>query len=282
LGNFESSARLAYKFLAPSRESLYFPAKALGPTGLRHLEVIPVPGLPDVRAGDDLARLMLDALRKIQVILINDDIVVVKQKIVSKSEGRLVKLIDVSPGQRAKALAKRERKDPRLVELVLSEAVRVVRAGHGVIITETRHGFVCANSGVDQSNVGGGFAALLPLDPDKSARGIRRRLEAETSKRLAVIVTDTFGRPWRRGQTDVAIGCSGINPLVSYAGKKDAFGYELRVTEPAVVDEIAGAAELSIGKLARIPAAVVRGVAFVPGEQGVKSLVMPRERDLFR
>jgi coenzyme F420-0:L-glutamate ligase/coenzyme F420-1:gamma-L-glutamate ligase len=193
-----------------------------------------------------------------------------------------VKLADVTPGGKATALAKREGKDPRLVELVLRESVRVVRAGHGVIITETRHGFVCANSGVDQSNVGGGFAALLPLDPDKSAKGLRLRLEVISSKRLAVIVTDTFGRPWRRGQTDVAIGCSGINPLVSYAGKKDAFGYELRVTEPAIVDEIAGAAELSIGKLARMPAAVVRGVEFVPGERGVKSLVMPRKRDLFR
>jgi coenzyme F420-0:L-glutamate ligase/coenzyme F420-1:gamma-L-glutamate ligase len=249
---------------------------------MKHLEVIPVPGLPDVKAGDDLAGLILNALRKIHVALRDDDILVVKQKIVSKSEGRLVKLADVTPGRRATILAKKERKDPRLVELVLGEAVRVVRAGHGVIITETRHGFVCANSGVDQSNVGGGFAALLPLDPDKSARGLRRRLEDMSSKRLAVIVTDTFGRPWRRGQTDVAIGCSGINPLVSYAGKKDAFGYELRVTEPAIVDEIAGAAELSIGKLARMPAAIVRGVEFVPGERGVKSLVMPRDRDLFR
>jgi coenzyme F420-0:L-glutamate ligase / coenzyme F420-1:gamma-L-glutamate ligase len=249
---------------------------------LKHLEVIPVPGLPDVKAGDDLAWLILDALRKIHVSLRNDDILVVKQKVVSKSEGRLVKLATVTPGRKATALAKKEGKDPKLVELVLREAVRVVRAGHGVIITETRHGFVCANSGVDQSNVGGGFAALLPLDPDKSARGLRRRLEDMSSRRLAVIVTDTFGRPWRRGQTDVAIGCSGINPLVSYAGKKDAFGYELRVTEPAIVDEIAGAAELSIGKLARIPAAIVRGVEFVPGERGVKSLVMSRERDLFR
>ncbi|HEY6283319.1 MAG TPA: coenzyme F420-0:L-glutamate ligase, partial [Nitrososphaerales archaeon] len=179
-------------------------------------------------------------------------------------------------------LAKKHGKNPKLVELVLREAVRVVRAGHGVIITETKHGFVCANSGVDQSNVGGGFAALLPLDPDKSARGLRRRLEGLSSKKLAVLVTDTFGRPWRRGQTDVAIGCSGINPLVSYAGKKDAYGYELRVTEPAIVDEIAGAAELTIGKLTNIPAALVRGVEFVPGERGVKSLVMPRERDLFR
>jgi len=249
---------------------------------LKQIEVIPVSGLPEVKAGDDLARLIFDSLGRNRIMMNDGDILVVKQKIVSKSEGRLVKLADVTPGRRASALAKKHGKDPKLVELVLSEAVRVVRAGHGVIITATKHGFVCANSGVDQSNVGGGFAALLPLDPDKSARGLRRRLEGLSSKKLAVIVTDTFGRPWRRGQTDVAIGCSGINPLVSYAGKKDAFGYELRVTEPAIVDEIAGAAELTIGKLTNIPAALVRGVEFIPGERGVKSLVMPRERDLFR
>ena len=235
-----------------------------------------------MRAGDDLAMLIFDSLRKGRIAINDGDILVVKQKIVSKSEGRLVNLADVNPGRKASALAKKHGKDPKLVELVLRESVRVVRAGHGVIITETKHGFVCANSGVDQSNVGRGFAALLPLDPDRSARGLRRRLEGLSSKRLAVIVTDTFGRPWRRGQTDVAIGCSGINPLVSYAGKKDAFGYELRVTEPAIVDEIAGAAELTIGKLTNIPAALVRGVEFVTGERGVKSLVMPRERDLFR
>ena len=249
---------------------------------MKQIEVIPVSGLPEVKAGDDLARLIFDSLGRSRIGINDGDILVVKQKIVSKSEGRLVRLSEVTPGRKASALAKKHGKDSKLVELVLREAVRVVRAGHGVIITETRHGFVCANSGVDQSNVGRGFAALLPLDPDKSARGLRRRLEGLCSKKLAVIVTDTFGRPWRRGQTDVAIGCSGINPLVSYAGKKDAFGYDLRVTEPAIVDEIAGAAELSIGKLAKIPAALVRGVQFVPGELGVKSLVMPRERDLFR
>lgn len=249
---------------------------------MKQIEVIPVSGLPEVKAGDDLARLIFDSLGRSRITISDNDILVIKQKIVSKSEGRLVKLADVTPSRRASALAKKHGKDPKLVELVLRESVRVVRAGHGVIITETRHGFVCANSGVDQSNVGRGFAALLPLDPDKSSRRLRHRLEELSSKKLAVIVTDTFGRPWRRGQTDVAIGCSGINPLVSYAGKKDAFGYELRVTEPAIVDEIAGAAELSIGKLAKIPAALVRGVGFVPGERGVKSLIMPRERDLFR
>jgi coenzyme F420-0:L-glutamate ligase/coenzyme F420-1:gamma-L-glutamate ligase len=154
--------------------------------------------------------------------------------------------------------------------------------GHGVIITETRQGLVCANSGVDRSNVGRGQAALLPADPDLSARRIRRGLEARTRRRLAVVVTDTFGRPWRKGQTDVAIGCSGIEPLLSYRGRRDAFGYELRVTEPAVVDEVAGAAELAVGKLGRIPVAIVRGMEYNRGRGGVRTLVMERSRDLFR
>jgi coenzyme F420-0:L-glutamate ligase/coenzyme F420-1:gamma-L-glutamate ligase len=165
---------------------------------------------------------------------------------------------------------------------MLRESLKVVRASHGVIITQTKHGFVCANSGIDQSNVGKGFVALLPVDPDLSARVLRKKLEGRTGRRLAVIVTDTFGRPWRIGQTDVAIGCSGIVPLVEYAGKKDRFGYELRVTEPSVVDEVAGAAELAIGKLRGIPAAIVRGVEYVRGEAGVRSMIMPQERDLFR
>ena len=188
----------------------------------------------------------------------------------------------VKPRPEAARLAGKEGKDPRLVELVLREASEVVRVGHGVIITRTRHGFVCANSGVDQSNVGRGMAALLPRDPDRSARRIRESMGGRSGTDVAVLVTDTFGRPWRLGQTDVAIGCSGIAPMVSYAGKRDSFGYRLRVTEPAVVDEIAGAAELAMGKLSGIPAALVRGAPYVGGEKGAKALVMPRARDLFR
>ena len=246
------------------------------------IEVIPLTGIPEVRKGGDLTALIIKSIERSALTLRNRDVVVVKQKVVSKAEGRLVKLDEIIPGKRARALAKREGKDPRLVELMLRESVRVVRAGHGVIITQTRHGFVCANAGVDQSNVGRGYAALLPKDPDLSARRIRAELERVSKKELAVVVTDTFGRPWRMGQTDVAIGCSGVVPLVHYAGKKDRFGYELRVTEPSVVDEIAGAAELAIGKLKGIPAAVVRGVEYSRGEAGVRSMIMPAERDLFR
>jgi coenzyme F420-0:L-glutamate ligase/coenzyme F420-1:gamma-L-glutamate ligase len=249
---------------------------------LSKVEVIPLHGIPEVKKGADLGRLVLGALERSRASLTDGDVVVVKHKIVSKSEGRVVALEDVTPGPEARSLAQREHKDPRLVELILREAVRVVRAGHGVIITQTIHGFVCANSGIDQSNVGQGFAALLPVDPDLSARRLRRALQKATGRTLAVVVTDTFGRPWRLGQTDVAIGCSGIAPSVKYAGKKDRFGYRLRVTEPAVVDEIAGAAELAIGKLKGIPCAIVRGVEYRPGDIGVRGLIMSPDRDLFR
>jgi coenzyme F420-0:L-glutamate ligase / coenzyme F420-1:gamma-L-glutamate ligase len=249
---------------------------------LRKLEIIPVMGIPEVKRGDDLTGLIRRSMEKQRIAFEDSDVVVVKQKVVSKAEGRLVALADVVPGKSAKLLARRERKDPRLVELILRESVRVVRAAHGVIITQTKQGFVCANAGIDHSNVGPGLVALLPEDPDLSARRLRTALERWSGARLAVIVTDTFGRPWRRGQTDVAIGCSGIEPLVSFAGRKDTFGYELRVTEPAVVDEIAGAAELATGKLEGVPVAIVRGVTYRRGDSGAKSLVMPRRRDLFR
>ncbi len=246
------------------------------------VEVFPLKGLPEVGKGSDVAELVIAALGRSGIRLKDRDIVVVTQKIVSKAEGHVVRLSEVIPGKRAEILAKAEGKDPRLMELVLRESVRIVRSGHGVVITETKHGFVCANSGVDQSNVGKGYASLLPVDSDLSARRIRRTLEDRTGRRLAVVVTDTFGRPWRRGQTDAAIGCSGIDPLVSFRDKVDMFGYALRVTEPAVVDEVAGAAELAMGKLDRVPVAVVRGVKYADGEGGVRSLIMQRERDLFR
>jgi coenzyme F420-0:L-glutamate ligase/coenzyme F420-1:gamma-L-glutamate ligase len=249
---------------------------------VNRIEVIPVEGIPEVSKGDDLASLILASVRRSSLALLEGDVIVVKHKIVSKAEGRVVRVDAVAPGRRARALAKKEGKDPRLVELMLRESVRVVRASHGVIITQTKQGFVCANSGIDQSNVGKGFVALLPVDPDRSARHLRRELEKRTGSRLAVVVSDTFGRPWRLGQTDVAIGCSGILPLFSYAGKRDKFGYSLRVTEPSVADEIAGAAELAIGKLKDMPAAIVRGVDYERGEGGVRGMLMPPERDLFR
>jgi len=270
------------KILAPRKRGFIVARLRVAPSGLDRVEVIPLSGIPEVSKGDDLAGLILYAVGKSSLALDDGDVVVVKQKIVSKSEGRVVRLGAVVPSSRARALAKKEGKDPRLVELMLAESVRVVRAGHGVIITETKQGFVCANSGIDQSNVGRGSVALLPVDADRSAHKIRRELEKRTGKVLAVVVTDTFGRPWRLGQTDVAIGCSGVLPMVAYAGRRDKFGYELRVTEPSVVDEIASAAELAIGKLKGIPAAIVRGVEYVRGEGTIKEMLMPPDRDLFR
>jgi coenzyme F420-0:L-glutamate ligase/coenzyme F420-1:gamma-L-glutamate ligase len=246
------------------------------------VRITPVGGIKRVEPGDELGGIIAEALRGIGVALADDDIVVVTQKIVSKSEGRLVRLDDIKPTREAAALGAELGKDPRMVELVLRESKRVVRKGHGILITETRHGFVCANSGIDLSNVDSGYVALLPVDPDASARRIRKSLEKATSKRLAVIVTDTFGRPWREGQTDVAIGCSGIAPTQSLAGKKDPYGYVLKVTQPAIVDEVAAAAELVMTKLSLVPVAIVRGVRYRRDESGVRSMVLKSSLDLFR
>jgi coenzyme F420-0:L-glutamate ligase/coenzyme F420-1:gamma-L-glutamate ligase len=246
------------------------------------LIVYPVKGIPEVRQGDDIVSLLLEALKKNDLQLRDLDIVVIKQKIVSKSEGRLVRLDSVTPGRRARRIAAAAHKDPNMVEMILRESKRVVRMGHGVIITETTQGLVCANSGVDRSNVPPGWASLLPERPDRSATRLRRTLEATTGLRHAVIITDTFGRPWRKGQTDVAIGCSGISPLNSYRGKLDLYGYKLRVTEPAIIDEIAGTAELVSGKLTGVPVAIVRGLKYQRSDSGVKALLMERRRDLFR
>ncbi len=249
------------------------------PTEVR---VVPVLGIKRIKAGDELGDIIGDALRAAPFELADNDIIVVTQKVVSKSEGRLVRLDEVRPRRKARSLATELGKDARMVELVLREARRVVRKGHGVLITETRHGFVCANSGIDVSNVEPGYAALLPLDPDKSARRIRRSLERATGRRLAVIVSDTFGRPWRDGHTDVAIGCSGIAPTERLAGKKDPYGYVLKVTQPATVDEVAAASELVMKKRSLVPVAVVRGVDYLRGESGVRGMVRKSSLDLFR
>jgi len=246
------------------------------------LLVSPVKGIKRVRPRDDLGKLITRGIEDCGIGLEDGDVVVVTQKVVSKSEGRLVKLKDITPSRRARTLAAELGKDPRLVEAVLKESRRIVRKGHGVLITETRHGFVCANSGVDQSNVEKGWLTLLPVDPDGSARKLRKHLEKATGKRLAVVITDTFGRPWREGQTDVAIGCSGISPLQKLAGETDPFGYTLRSTEPAIVDEIAGASELVMKKLSLVPVVIVRGVSYSRSDRGVKSIVRKRRLDLFR
>jgi coenzyme F420-0:L-glutamate ligase/coenzyme F420-1:gamma-L-glutamate ligase len=239
------------------------------------LRVIPVEGLPEVTEGDDLAVLIASA-----AALEDGDVVVVSQKVVSKSEGRVVRLDDVSPSADALDLAADH--DPRQLEVILGEATRLVRTRPPLVIAETRHGFVCASAGVDASNAPAeGMLVLLPLDPDASAERMRDGLRRLTGADVGVIVSDSFGRPFRNGIVDVAIGCAGIAPLADLRGQVDAAGHELRSTVVAVADEIASAAELVMGKLAGIPAAVVRGLA-VAGDGSARDLVMPPERDLFR
>ncbi len=246
--------------------------------------LIPIDGLPEIAEGDDLGRLIADACVAQDTPLADGDVAVVTQKIVSKAEGRVVDLRGIEPSDRARDFALTWEKDARAVEVILREAVRVVRMEGGVLITETRHGFVCANSGVDASNVGKGsdYVVLLPLDPDASARRIRDALRDLTNADVAVIVSDTFGRPWREGAINVAIGCGGIEPLLDYRGDVDSDGRELRSTVIAVADEIAAASELVMHKLHRVPAAIVRGYPYERGDSGIRPVVREPGKDLFR
>jgi coenzyme F420-0:L-glutamate ligase/coenzyme F420-1:gamma-L-glutamate ligase len=245
-------------------------------------EVIGIEGLPEVRPGDDIARLIIAAAARQGTPLLTDDVLVVGQKIVSKAEGRLVRLQDIAPSAVATSIASGVGRDPRLVEVILGESRRVVRMDKGILITETRHGWVCANAGVDQSNVDADSVALLPEDPDGSARELRHTIRRTTGREVAVIIADTFGRPWREGLTNVAIGLAGLAPLRSYLGELDPAGRALQATILAVADELAGAAELVMGKLDRIPVAIVRGLRVASSDEGSKPLVRDPARDLFR
>ncbi|TMM28251.1 MAG: coenzyme F420-0:L-glutamate ligase [Actinobacteria bacterium] len=236
---------------------------------------MPVRGLPEVREGDDVAGLVAAAAE-----LEPGDVVVVAHKIVSKAEGRVVRLDEIEPSAQARELAAGE--DPRRLEAILSESARLVRTRPPLVIAETRHGFVCASAGVDASNAPeADTVVLLPEDPDASAARLRDRLRELTGAVVALIVSDSFGRAWRQGTTDVAIGCAGLRPLLDLNGERDSVGYELHATVIAVADELAAAAELVRGKLDRVPVAIVRGYA-VRGEGTASELVMPRDRDLFR
>ena len=247
------------------------------------LELISLDGIGEVQPEDDLAALIADAAGAAGVNLTDDDCLVVTQKIVSKAEGRLVPLADVDPSPLALAWAERWGKDARQVELVLRESAEIVRmAPGGLIISRTRHGLVCANAGVDVSNVGGGeVASLLPLDPDASARGIRDGLRERAGAAPAVIISDSFGRPWRNGIVNVAVGAAGIEALRDMRGEPDAAGRVMQATVIAVADELASAADLAGGKVEQRPVVLVRGYAWRPSEAGASVLVMDRERDLF-
>ncbi len=248
------------------------------------VRIIGVDGIPEVKAGDDPVQLIMSGLEQSGLSLETSDIVVVTHKLVSKAEGRVVELDRVTASDLATRWAEAYGKDPRHVEVVFQEAARIVRMDHGLIIAETRHGFVCANAGVDASNVAGHKAvSMLPVDPDQSARQIRSGIEARVGFAPAVIITDSFGRPWRRGIINIAIGSAGINPLLDYRGQFDDQGYEMHATVMAIADEIASAAELVMNKLDKRPVAIVRGYDYEPGEMGaVESLVMSADRDMFR
>ena len=235
-----------------------------------------------MRRGDDIAALIVEAAARQSTPVLAADLLVIGQKIVSKAEGRVVKLGDVKPSPIAIAMAPALGKEPPLVEVILRESRRVVRMAQGVIITETHHGWVCANAGVDQSNVDADTVALLPEDSDRSARQVRDRVRVLAGVDVRVIITDTFGRPWREGLTNIAIGVAGFAPLRSYLGERDPAGRPLQATILALADELAGAAEPVMGKLDRIPAAIVRGLTLSAAEEGSKPLVREPARDLFR
>jgi coenzyme F420-0:L-glutamate ligase / coenzyme F420-1:gamma-L-glutamate ligase len=238
------------------------------------LTISPVRGLPELREGDDLASMIAE-----QVELQDGDIVVVAQKAISKIEGRIVRLDNVDPSARALELAGEG--NPRRVEVILGEAKRIVRNRGSLLITETRHGFVCASSGVDASNAPEpGTLVLLPVDPDASAARLRSALGGLTGRDVGVVVSDSFGRPWRQGTTDIAVGAAGIEVLHDLKGERDPSGYELKSTVIAVADEIAGAAELVMGKLDRTPVAIVKGLE-ASGDGTARDIVMPSERNLF-
>jgi coenzyme F420-0:L-glutamate ligase/coenzyme F420-1:gamma-L-glutamate ligase len=249
------------------------------------VRLVPIRGFSEIRPGDDLLAALTGAIRAANHPVATGDVIVVTQKIVSKSEGALVALDAITPSSRAAEWAREWKKDPRVIELVLRESVRLVRMDRGVIIAETRHGLICANAGVDTSNVGPGWAALLPADPDASARRLCEGLRQAFGVPVGVVISDTFGRPWREGQTNVAIGVAGLTPIADYRGSTDTFGQPLVSSAIAVADELAGAAELVMGKTDGVPAAIVvgtgAGVADI-GQGSARALIRRPEEDMFR
>jgi coenzyme F420-0:L-glutamate ligase/coenzyme F420-1:gamma-L-glutamate ligase len=247
------------------------------------VRIIGLQGIPNIAPGMDLAQVIAEAAQTQGLSFASGDIMVVTQKIVSKAEGRLVDLRTVRPSPFAVRVAAMQEKDPQVVEVVLRETKRVVKMAQRTIISETHHGFVCAHAGVDESNVAGeGTVALLPVDADASARRLRQGIRERTGVDLPVIISDTFGRPWREGLVNVAIGTAGMEPLKDYRGLPDTEGRILKVTTLAVADELASAAELVMGKLDRVPVAVIRGYPYAPGEGDSKRLLRAPEKDMFR
>jgi len=247
------------------------------------IRIIPVPFPDEIQPGDSISEKLTRALKAARLVPADGDIIVIKHKIISKAEGQLVDLSRIRPSASSRAWARRYGLDARVTQLALSQSKRVVRRKRGVLITETMHGFICANSGVDVSNVNGGrHALLLPEDPDASAVKLHRELKREFRVSVPVIISDSFGRPWREGLTEVAIGVAGMKALHDYRGRRDPHGYPLRVSVDAVADELACAAGLVCGKLARTPACIIRGFEYQPGRGRAHDLIRPASNDLFR
>lgn len=247
------------------------------------IQILPVFGIGEISVGDDISHTILHAMTSSELSLQPHDVIVITQKIVSKAEGRIIDPHTVAPSHMAHMCAAQGHKDASYYEVVLQESKRIIRMDRGVLICETHHGLICANAGVDESNVdGGGHITLLPVDPDASARRIRDAIVQQTGITVSVIISDSFGRAWREGQVNVAIGVAGIDPLISYAGIDDPYGYRMQASILAIGDEIAAAAELVMGKIDRVPVAIVRGVTYAASESSASTLIRPAAKDLFR
>jgi coenzyme F420-0:L-glutamate ligase / coenzyme F420-1:gamma-L-glutamate ligase len=253
------------------------------PTQSAEIQIIPIPFGTELRPNDSVFAELLRSMRERKLAFQLSDILVIKHKIISKTEGRMVDLDTVHPSAASCAWARKYNLDPRLFELAVRESRAIIRQKNGVLITETGHGFICANSGVDLSNVDGGkHALLLPEDPDNSARRLHREIKKHTGLAIPILITDTFGRPWREGLVDFCIGIAGMKPLRDYRGRRDPHGYELHASVEAVADELACAAGLVCGKLDRTPACVIRGFRYQPGRGRIRELLRSKTSDLFR
>lgn len=248
------------------------------------IEIIPICVAKDIEVGENIVEIISNYLKKNNECLRDNDVLVITHKIISKSEGRILDLTEVTPTAKAKKIATNHNKDPRLIELIMLESLRLLKLQKGVILAETKHGFVCANAGIDNSNVSLNHnkVTLLPIDSDRSARAISKEIRIREKKNVAVIISDTFGRPFREGQVNVAIGISGLEPVKSYVGNQDMYGKSLRVTEIAIADEIASAAELVMGKTSRIPIVIIRGLQYDYRKANISRLIRRKENDFFR
>ncbi len=241
------------------------------------MQIIPVRIEKEIEPCDDISKLIIDSVE-----IHDGDILVIAQKIISKQEGRIVELSSVVPSLLAEGISSQYEKNPRIIELILKESKQIIRMQHGIIIVETNNGFICANAGIDESNVKNGFVTLLPLDSDASAYKIRKEIMEKINKTVSVVISDTFGRPFRMGQTNHAIGISGMNPILDYAGTKDSFEKTLRITAIAIADELCSAAELVMKKATNCPVAIIRGYDFKNEDSGIFDLIRPQNEDLFR